>query len=376
MANYSLKGFIPSPINRDFAPKRRRHQGIPTLEVLPSGRMFAVYYAGEQPGEGPGNYVVLACSDDHGLCWREIHVVAPIENDQRAFDPVLWLDPLGRLWWIWSQCVSHGLGDIFDGRNGVWATICKNPDAAVLKWSRPRRLAEGVQMCKPALLADGTWVFPVALWNYWPEKVAPEFKALARSNLLLSRDQGKSFTLVPGPDVPERVFDEHMFIEHPDGSWEVFVRTAYGIGKSRSMNQGKTWSPGTDSGFGGPNSRFVVSRLRSGKLLLINNETAQLLPGEKRCVWGTRQKLIGWLSADEGASWYGRLVFEGRENVSYPDLAEGNDGFLYVIYDRKRTVRGEILIARFTEADVAAGTFVTPGCYSGLIVTAFPVEPK
>ena len=375
MTNYSLKGFIPRLINKDFAPERRRYQGIPTLEVLPSGRMLAVYYAGELPHEGPGNYVVLACSDDRGLSWSEIQVVAPVEKDERAFDPVLWLDPIGRLWWIWSQCVTQGVHDIFDGRNGVWAAVCKNPDASTLKWSRPRRLAEGVQMCKPALMADGTWVFPVALWNYWPEKVAPEFKTLARSNLLLSRDQGKSFTLVPGPDVPERVFDEHMFIEHPDGSWEVFARTAYGIGKSSSADQGKTWSRGCDSGLGGPSSRFVLSRLRSGKLLLINNETPQLLPGEKRKGW-VRQKLIAWLSDDEGASWYGRLVFETRENVSYPDMAEGKDGFLYVIYDRERSSYGEILIARFTEMDVAAGTFITPGCYFGLIVTAYPMMLK
>ncbi|NCB35045.1 MAG: CRISPR-associated helicase Cas3' [Clostridia bacterium] len=44
--------------------------------------------------------------------------------------------------------------------------------------------------------------------------------------------------------------------------------------------------------------------------------------------------------------------------------------------NRERSSYGEILIARFTEMDVAAGTFITPGCYSGLIVTAYPPERK
>lgn len=46
--------------------------------------------------------------------------------------------------------------------------------------------------------------------------------------------------------------------------------------------------------------------------------------------------------------------------VSYPDFTEGSDGFVYCIYDHERLERGEILLARFTEEDVAAGSFVTP----------------
>jgi hypothetical protein len=43
-----------------------------------------------------------------------------------------------------------------------------------------------------------------------------------------------------------------------------------------------------------------------------------------------------------------------RENVSYPDGFQAPDGRIYVAYDRKR-VDGEILLAVFTEADIAAG---------------------
>ncbi len=44
-----------------------------------------------------------------------------------------------------------------------------------------------------------------------------------------------------------------------------------------------------------------------------------------------------------------------RENISYPDGVEADDGTIYVIYDRERQGAGDILMARFTERDILAG---------------------
>jgi hypothetical protein len=154
----------------------------------------------------------------------------------------------------------------------------------------------------------------------------------------------------------------------------VLVRTDYGIGQGFSDDGGKSWRDVGDSGLGGPNSRFAVRRLKSGKLLLVNHQSLLTLPGEKRQDWRCREKLAAWLSDDDGKSWYGRLMLDERAGVSYPDFAEGPDGFIYCVYDRERVNRGEILLARFSEADVAAGTFVTPGSYCRGTVNAFPVK--
>ena len=142
MKKYSLHGFRPAPITEKEAVATRCHQGIPGIERLDSGRLFATWYGGELNGEGPGNYVVLATSADNGLSWKEIQLVAPTNADERAYDPTLWLDPDGRLWWGWSQCVTNGIWDVFDGRSGVWVAVCDDPDTDSPAWSVPRRIAE------------------------------------------------------------------------------------------------------------------------------------------------------------------------------------------------------------------------------------------
>jgi hypothetical protein len=83
-----------------YASNMRRFQGIPGIERAPNGRLWAVWYAGGpgQPGEGPGNYVVLVTSDDDGRSWSQPKLVIDPPGDfARAFDPVLWHDPRGRL---------------------------------------------------------------------------------------------------------------------------------------------------------------------------------------------------------------------------------------------------------------------------------------
>ncbi len=377
MKNFSLDPFVPSPITQTYAAENRCHQGIPGIEILAAGRLFATWYAGTLAGEGPGNYVVLSTSSDRGMSWKEIQVIAPEsgrEKNERAFDATLWLAPDNRLWWFWSQCTTSGLSDIFDGRSGVWAVRCDDPDTDHPVWSEPRRIAEGVMMNKPTVLSDGAWALPTALWALYPKKILPEYAAISRSNLSITRDAGNSFQLIVGPDVPDRCFDEHVLIEQQDGTWRVLVRTHYGIGQGFSDDGGKQWHGIGDSGLGGPNSRFAIRRLNSGRLLLINHQVPTTLPGEPKGSWRCREKLTAWLSDDDGKSWYGRLMLDERAGVSYPDLTEGADGAIYCIYDRERVNRGEILSARFYEADVAAGTFVTPGSFMRGLISAFPVK--
>ena len=255
MKKYSLHGFRPAPITEKEAVATRCHQGIPGIERLDSGRLFATWYGGELKGEGPGNYVVLATSSDNGFHWREIQVAIPPSDRERAYDPTLWLDPDGRLWWSWSQCVTSGLWDVFDGRSGVWAAVCDDPDTDTPVWSAPRRIADGVMMNKPTVLSDASWAFPTALWKLYPEKLDPEYLPIARSNLSITRDRGRTFELVIGPDVPDRCFDEHMLIEQRNGTWRVLVRTHYGIGQAFSDDRGQTWAariPGSPSAASSP----------------------------------------------------------------------------------------------------------------------------
>jgi len=80
---------------KEYADHTRIFQGIPGIESAGNGRLWAVWYAGgpDEPGEGPGNYVVLVTSSDDGKTWSGPRLVIDPEGPVRAFDPCLWIDP-------------------------------------------------------------------------------------------------------------------------------------------------------------------------------------------------------------------------------------------------------------------------------------------
>ena len=130
------------------------------------------------------------------------------------------------------------------------------------------------------------------------------------------------------------------------------VRAArYGLAQAVSTDAGKTWreedTPFTKSF--NVNTRFFLRKLASGNLLLVANDTPK-----------GRANMTAMLSADDGRTWPWKLVLDERESVSYPDGTQAPDGSIYLIYDRGRYLfdAQEILMAKFTEADIKAGTIL------------------
>jgi hypothetical protein len=62
--------------------------------------------------------------------------------------------------------------------------------------------------------------------------------------------------------------------------------------------------------------------------------------------------MAAFISEDGGESWPHKLLLDARENVSYPDLDQTEDGTIHVVFDRDRTGAKDILYARFNEKDV------------------------
>lgn len=339
---------------KQYQKEHRLWQGVPGIEKTKGGRLFATFYSGEET-EGPGNYVLLKKSENDGFTWSDIIAVYDPKSPQRAFDPCLWIDPDGRLWWFWSQ--SEGK---FDGICGVWFVRCDWPDEHHMIWTEPARFANGVMMNKPTVLENGDWLMPCAIWTDGCYEGMPKIEGIRserKSNVYISRDKGKTFSLYGQADVPDRSFDEHMVLEQKYGRLIMLVRALYGIGKSYSLDAGKTWTKGEDSGLGGPKSRFFIRRLRSGRILLVNHYK-----------FTERNNLTAMLSEDEGASWKGFLLLDGRDKVSYPDGTEDKDGNIYIIYDRERHGAKEILMAKVTEEDIMAGKLISEGSRLQIIV--------
>jgi hypothetical protein len=155
-----------------------------------------------------------------------------------------------------------------------------------------------------------------------------------------------------------------MIVELKDGRLWMLVRTFYGIGQSFSSDQGRTWTPGENSGLGGPNSRFFIRRLSSGNLILVNHADTSPEMAVKLYIdgktWRNRSHLTAFISDDDGKTWKGGLLLDERAGVSYPDGAEDKEGVIRIIYDYERHKEGAICMASFREADVLSGKCVTP----------------
>lgn len=351
-----------------YADHTRLFQGIPGIERAANGRLWALWYAGgpDEPGEGPGNYVVLVTSGDDGRTWSGPKLVIDPPGPVRAYDPCLWHDPQGKLWLFWAQSYQW-----WDGRSGVWAITTEQSGEASPRWSGPRRHSDGIMMNKPTVLSSGEWLMPAAVWAGKPRKDV-EFKhdlgARNGANVMRSEDHGQSWPFLGQVLVPQRVFDEHMTVERNDGSLWMLVRAAYGIGESVSTNRGKTWSVGVPSEIPHVNARFFIRRLASGRLLLVTHN-----PPDKK----TRSHLIAHLSDDDGKTWTGGLMIDERKGVSYPDGVEAPGGMVYLIYDYNRTTDREILMAKFREDDVIGGAFKSPGAQPRVLVNkASGVRPE
>ncbi len=349
---------------KKYTSPHRIWQGIPGVEVTPKGRMFVTFYSGGVKEE-IGNFCLLLVSEDKKNFSEPIAVA--YKEGCRCFDPCLWIDPLGRLWFTWS-CMPE---------RGVYAALCENPDADEIVFGEPFFIGSDVMMNKPTVLSTGEWLFPVAVWHgglrpYLDAK--NEFPVEdKRAFVYKSVDCGKTFECLGGVDMPYRSFDEHMLIEKRDGALWMLVRTTYGIGEAYSYDGGKSFGEGRDSGLGGPNSRFLIRRLPSGRILLVNHA------GFKG-----RNNLTAFLSEDDGKTFPYRLLLDGRDAVSYPDLAIGEDGYLYIVYDRERGAflksmdevyasAREILYAKITEEDIMAGRLVSSGSELSVLVSKLGV---
>lgn len=335
---------------KKYTAEQRIWQGIPSIEVTENGRIYLTFYSGGVKEEN-GNYCMIIKSDD-GVNYSEPIAVAYKDENHRCYDPCLWIDPLGRLWFTWSVAPEHAL----------YGAVCDNPDADELVFGDVFEIGGDVMMNKPIALSTGEWLFPSAVWANGINVGQETHKKVRGSFVYKTTDQGKTFTLLGGADVPDRCFDEHMVLELRDGRIMMLVRTNYGIGVSYSWDRGHTWTRGTDSKLGGPNSRFHIKRLASGRIMLINHIN-----------FTGRNNLCVMLSDDECKTWKYSLMLDTRDNVSYPDATE-RAGYIYITYDRerggfKRSIdeayadAREILVSKITEDDIIAGKLVNGESY-------------
>jgi len=333
----------------------RTWQGIPSLERTPNGRVFISWFTGGPKEPAPDNTVVLSFSDDGGRTFFAPEPMAlPLSDGTRCYDPCLWIDPRGRLWYLFNRSVAGS------SRHGVYARICTAPDASPPIWGEEFRVGFdrpfSFRLNKPTVLSTGEWVMPV---TYAMELVAGwgGFDAKQLQGVGISTDEGKTWTLHGGARTPGASL-ENMIVELRDGRLWMLIRTEKVLWESHSADRGRTWTDASPTTIATPHSRFFIRRLASGNLLLVNHHK-----------FTRRSHLTARLSTDDGKTWNDGLLLDERGGesfpngvpggVSYPDGVQDADGLLWITYDRDRNGSGEILLARFREEDVVAGRDVS-----------------
>ena len=356
----------------EFADGKRIWQGSGSMTISPKGRIWLSEMTG---GSFEGDrteptYVILFTSGDGGKTFQGPVAVVKSPSGKHVQDPGLWTDPRGRLWWYYYA------------NGGMVANIADDPEAAKPHFQPPFFVSQGFFINKPTVLADGAW-----LWT--PHNKIPTlgFKGVT---VYRSLDEGKSFAFVgsvnskPGVEIQ---IGEPITVELRDGRIALFIRTVSGIRRTISADGGRTWGdfdalPGLNAVV---HSRFFVSRLKSGNLLLVYNrppETPDPLATKGPLVnlrqLRERTHMTAVLSEDDGATWKGGLRLDDRDSPSYlpdesphrrieklttyPDGVQTDDGSIWVSYELSRYGADgrEIVLARIHEVDVLAGKLVSP----------------
>ncbi|MFZ2639912.1 MAG: sialidase family protein [Verrucomicrobiia bacterium] len=328
----------------------RTWQGIPGLERTAKGRVFVSWFTGGPKEPAPENTVLLCYSDDGGRTFTQPQAMGlPDKDGTRCYDPTVWIDPKGRLWYVFNR------GNKDTAVHGVHARICDDPDAATPKFGPEFRVGYDApfafRMNKVTVLSTGEWLMPVthaanpvrAWCTGFNTKQEPTLHGVG-----ISTDEGRTWKLHGAVKSPPWAL-ENMIVELKDGRLWMLIRTSSGfLWESHSSDKGRTWSKGKASKIASPGSRFFIRRLASGNLVLVNHYKFK-----------GRSHLTAQLSSDDGATWNDGLLLDERSGVSYPDGVQDKDGLIWITYDRERNGDGDILLAKFREEDVAAGRNVS-----------------
>jgi len=355
-------------------------QGIPGIERTAGGRLFFTWFTGGEVEPREENMVILCYSDDDGRTHSPIKIMAvPPVPGARCYDPTPWIDPKGRLWYIFCR------GSRETAEHGVYARICDDPDALEPVFGPEFRIGFddvpfSFRMNKPTVLSTGEWIMPVTYskeliyaWNAGRDDPEPR-DGFSNQPVLhgvsISYDEGKTWSKLHGEvDSPPWAL-ENMIIELKDGRLWMLVRTNAGfLWESFSTDKGITWSEGKRSNIITPGSRFFIRRLSSGNLLLVNHTTNR-----------SRTNIRAQISVDDGKTWSRGLLLDNRPRISYPDGVEDAEGNIWIIYDFDRNGRGDertfgqMVMARFREEDAMRGRDVSKTVVLRYVVNSIPME--
>lgn len=306
-----------------------------TLTELDNGDLYLVYYGGS--GEYAADATVYGARRAKGA--KQWSAPAPITPRPREPEgnAVVWQAPDGIVWLF--SVVRPG---------ATWSTsriaVRTSRDGAHT-WSELARLtseAGTMVRSKPIVLADGDYLLPV----YHETGNDPEWVGPDTTSFFL-RYERKRKRWTESSSIRSRIGNlqpavaalsaDHLVCYCRRGGGYEPRNDAYLV-RSESHDGGRTWAAGKDSAFPNPNAAVDFTRLQSGHLLLIYNNSMS-----------ARTPLTAALSIDRDKSYpYHRNLAEGPGDYGYPYAIQTKDGQIHLVYTSDR--RSVINHVVFTEA--------------------------
>lgn len=293
------------------------------MTELKNGDLYLVYYGGK--GEYATDTSVFGSRLKKGQTrWSPPQ---PIAHDpfRSVGNGVIWEAPDGLVWLFYvvryGETWSTSRIQFKVSRDGAetWS------DASVLS------MDEGDMVRgRPITLNDGQYLLPIYHeTGHDTELVGPD-----STSLFMKFDPRKKTWTKTGAIRSPRGNIQPAVVQLDDGRLIAYCRrggdydpkTIGHIVRSESTDGGRTWSEGTDSPFPNPNAAVDFLKLRSGRLLLVFNDSMN-----------RRTPLTVAVSSDQDRTWPTRRnIREGDDDFGYPSAFQARDGRIHVVYTSSR----------------------------------------
>jgi predicted neuraminidase len=335
-------------ITRVFGPETPtgRYKHPASMTELSNGDLYLVYYGGA--GEYARDTAVFGSRLKSGKAeWTN---PAPIAQDplRSTGNGVVWEAPDGLVWLFYV--VRFG---------NTWSTSrvqCKISRDHAETWSDASMLApeEGTMVRnRPIVLLDGGYLLPL----YHETGHDTEMVGADSVSLFLRFDPvAKSWSKTspirsPRGNIQPAVvqLDQRNLIAYCRRGGDYDPRTKGYIVRAESHDGGQTWSEGQDSQFPNPNAAVEFIKLRSGRLLLIYNNSMT-----------RRTPLTAAVSSDQDRTWpIRRNICSGENDFGYPSAFQARDGWIHLVFtsDRRTVVNHAV----FDEDWLLEGAPTKPG---------------
>jgi predicted neuraminidase len=316
-------------INRVFGPE------VPTgpykhpacMTELKNGDLYLVYYGGD--GEYATDTAVFGSRLEKAQTqWTR---PKPIAHDpfRSVGNGVIWEAPDGVIWLFYV--VRYG---------ETWSTSrlqFKISHDNALTWSDASVLSldlGDMVRGRPIVLNNGDYLLPIYHeTGHDPESVGPD-----STSLFLRYDPNKKTWTKTGPIRSPKGNIQPAVVQLTDNDLIAYCRrggdyspkTIGYIVRAESHDGGLTWSEGKDSAFPNPNAAIDFIKLKSGRLLLIYNDSMT-----------RRTPLTASLSSDQDRTWpVRRNIIEGDRDFGYPSAFQASDGRIHLVFtsDRRTVV--------------------------------------